>query len=894
MTALAPKQLPLELPPHRNHYLFSGYYLDNRVQERPEWQAADAEAQAALATLTALWQQIRPETRNLNESQTEQQWIQPALDALGHRNSYNVQVSIETSRGTKKPDYIFYPGPEHLKAAQQRGGVFAESDLVPALAVGDAKAWGRSLDVAAKGARTLEQEISANPSVQIDFYIRHTGRPWGILTDGQYWRLYHRDTSKKLDVYYEVDLLALLEAGDLNAFKFFYLFFRRDAFTTGWLQAVLDESHSYERGVSKNLRDQVYEALRELAQGFLDYTPNGLQPTPETLRAIYDNSLIVLYRLLFILYAESRDLLPLKENAAYRESYSLDAIKNRIARDEQQGRRAVPSVASLWAELRGLWTVLNEGNAHLGVPAYNGGLFNPERHPFLEQHRVGDAHLRAAIDGLARVLDPETGRREFVDYRDLEVRHLGSIYEGLLEYNLQVGEDRRVALLTDKGERKATGSYYTPDYIVQYIVEQAVGPLLDALEEQHQPEGSDEGKVNFARAVLNLNVLDPATGSGHFLVAATDFIARRLVEQEVDTTQGLEGEAALNYWRRRVVQSCIYGVDLNPLAIELAKLSLWLNTVARDKPLSFLDHHLRAGNSLVGARVADLGIGGPPQSKKKKPTRKQEREQREALEAGQQSMLEDEVFLSAIRDATGFMEQIEALRSDTLDEVHEAERIYREQVRAHTAKYRALADVWTARHFGLGLDDTLWAGLVQHTLRGGFDLPRYAEAKEQARAVAGQHRFFHWELEFPEVFFNERGQVDEQTSGFDAVIGNPPYVRQEQLSPLKPYFAQTYENVYSGTADLFVYFFGQGLRLLRQDARLSYISSNSWLRANYATSLRAYLRSEITVETLVDLGDNRVFADAPDVYPAIPVVRRTLPPVDYVAQAAILRVLKAY
>ncbi|MCB0257587.1 MAG: class I SAM-dependent DNA methyltransferase, partial [Anaerolineae bacterium] len=480
------------------------------------------------------------------------------------------------------------------------------------------------------GVKTLHQ----HPALQIDFYIRHSGLPWGVLTNGRLWQLYHTDSSKKLDVYYEVDLPALIEAGDAEAFKYFWLFFRREAFTAGsaaagapaWLDLVLAESAAYEQGVSDSLKEQVYEALRALAQGFLDFPGNGLADDEATLKAIHDNSLIVLYRLLFILYAEDRDLLPVHENTTYREGYSLQALKRRIAAEIDRGQPAAPTMSGLWQRLAELWRVIDRGDPYLGVPAYNGGLFKPSNHPFLEQHRVGDLHLRTAIDLLARTRDPKTGAREVVDYRDLEIRHLGSIYEGLLEYQVRVADQPlavrkvkgkevyeaisdshslgkgdspvsedsplsppgrggrssadilpgQVYLVTDKGERKATGSYYTPDYIVQYIVEHTVGPVLEeAAASFLGNDGAAGDPAGLARAVLDVNILDPAMGSGHFLVAAADFTARFLVEKGAEEASRKgegkegkegngEGESQLAYWRRRVAQACIYGVDLNP------------------------------------------------------------------------------------------------------------------------------------------------------------------------------------------------------------------------------------------------------------------------------------------------------------------------------------------
>jgi type I restriction-modification system DNA methylase subunit len=800
------------------------------------------------------------------------EWIRPVLRVLGH--CFAVQVPLKTPLGRRIPDYLFYAD-EAAKLAV-KGEVLTEQALGGAVAVGDAKAWGRSLD---QGSVKAGQQISQNPSLQIDFYIRYTGLAWGLLTNGRLWRLYHHETAKKLDVYYEVDLPALLEQGEEELFNFFYLFFRREAFVSGWLGSILSESRIYAQGVSHNLQGQVYEALRQVAQGFLDFPRNGLTPTPERLKAIYDNSLILLYRLLFTFYAESRHLLPVGENEAYTRRYSLYALMRQVARDLELGMPAVPSMSGLWGQLRQLWQVLDMGNADLDVPAYNGGLFNPAKHPFLEQFEVGDLHLRHAIDLLARTDEPATGRREFVDYRDLEVRHLGSIYEGLLEYQLRLAptSSRGVELLTDKGERKATGSYYTPDYIVQYMVEQTIEPLLRALSERI----SDTNEL--VQAILGLKVLDPAMGSGHFLVAATDFIARYLTEiisyakddsilslslanEMGQETPRAGSESEMAYWRRRVVQSCIYGVDLNPLAVELAKLSLWLATVARDKPLSFLDHHLRCGNSLVGAEVARLMLDAVPSKKRR-------RRKRRKQESAQLSLLSDEMFAATIRDATSFMGQIAALTSDTLLEVRTAEQIYTQQARQATAASRHLADVWTARHFGLTVDESLWQGLSDYVLQRGFEVPQYAHIIKKAQAIATQHRFFHWELEFPEVFFNAQGQLKQQSGGFDAVIGNPPYVRQEALKPFKGFFQARF-NSFHGVADLYIYFFEQGIKRLHQKGRMAYISSGTFARANFAKPFRAWFPSHAQFDTLVDFGENQPFEGAEMVRPSIVVLSK--------------------
>lgn len=917
---------------HRNHYLFSDYYLDHRVAERREWREFDA--RPAFDALSQLWQARRSALINANESQTETDWIRPVLELLDH--FYTTQVPLATPQGGKIPDYILCPDDSTRIAVQTIQGTVSEADLKDALAVADAKAWEQPLDrsLPGSGVKTLHQ----HPALQIDFYIRHSGLAWGVLTNGRLWQLYHKDTSKKLDVYYEVDLPALIEAGDVNAFKYFWLFFRREAFVAGsaapgapaWLDLVLAESAAYEQGISESLKEQVYEALRSLAQGFLDFPGNGLTPDAAILKTIHDNSLIVLYRLLFILYAEDRDLLPVRENTTYRQSYSLQALKRRIATEIDSGTPAAPTMSSLWQRLAELWQVIDKGDPFLGVPAYNGGLFKPANHSFLEDYRVGDLHLRSAIDLLARARDPKTGTREVVDYRDLEIRHLGSIYEGLLEYQVRVaseplvvrkvkgkevyeaingsaavgessvGEDSpltpalsplgrggqskadilpgQVYLVTDKGERKATGSYYTPDYIVQYIVEHTVGPVLN---EAVAPFVNEDGTLSdpggLARAVLDVNVLDPAMGSGHFLVAAADYVARFLVEKGAEE-KGKEGhgngESQLAYWRRRVAQACIYGVDLNPLAVELAKLSLWLATVSKNKPLSFLDHHLRCGNSLIGARVADLPLdAADPSTAQKRKTRKAQAEEVAARAAGQTSMLDDSAFAGSMRAASRFMGDIERLGSETLADVHESERIYVETVRQTTQRARRLADLWTAQHFGLTIAADQWPALAKHVLHGGgIVLPGWAETIAQGERIAAERRFLHWELEFPEVFFDQHGRLQGDAAGFDAVIGNPPYVHSGQLSSIKPYLADAHASVYDGTADLYVYFYHQGIRLLRSGGRMSYIVTNKWLRAGYGEALRGFFEASVEVEEIVDFGHAPIFSDA-DVFPCIVVLK---------------------
>jgi len=861
-------QLPLLTRPHNNRQLFSDHYLDAVLPTRPEWGALAAEAAPVMARIAALFAAFSPSD---NEAQTEQELVRPVLAALGH--TFEVQPALRTPDGTKKPDYVLYRDRAAVDAAKNA----VLDDTVAArgaLAVADAKYWDRPLDVALTG-KGGDPFTNKNPSYQISFYMLYSGLTWGILTNGRRWRLYHAATAHKFDRFYEVDLKALAEGGDVERFLYFYAPFRRaalDAAGSGpTLTSILAASEEYAHTVGEGLKGQVYDAVRLVAQGFLDHAPNGLDAATADLKVVYDSALIVLYRLLFVFYAEARALLPVEESPAYRDSYSLRRIARDVAGKLERGEHLLPGTTTVWARLRDLFGIIDAGSPPLKVATFNGGLFDPARHPFLERHAVGDARLLEALDKLARV-----GGR-FVDYRDLAERHLGTIYEGLLEFHPEPlapgdpewGTGWTMRLVTDKGERRASGSYYTPDWVVQYIVDQAVGPALRAAVVD-QP--TDEARI---AAVLAVNVLDPAMGSGHFPVAATEYIARFLVDQGLLPPGGTGGEADLAYWKRRVAQNCIYGVDLNPLAVELAKLSLWLVTAAKDKPLSFLDHHLRAGNALVGAGLAEVQASAPvPTPTQVRKARQAQRAAELAAAAGQASWLADDAFRRALGGAVGAMATIEGTAGDTITEVKEQERLYAALRADLNRRYERLANLATAARFGVSVDPALWGPLVDYaTGRAAIPLPRIAAWFAASEAQASQHRFFHWELEFPEVFFGPDGAPLTEHAGFDAVIGNPPYVRQEQFAPLKPHLAAVYRGVFDGAADLFVYFYEQGLRLLRPGGDLAFIVANKWLRSGYGEGLRAHIAATATVEQIIDFGHAPIFPDA-DAFPCITVLRK--------------------
>ncbi|MFW5943076.1 MAG: Eco57I restriction-modification methylase domain-containing protein, partial [Chloroflexota bacterium] len=881
-----------------NQYLFSDHYLLNLLPRDPRWGAALAEAEAFLAWVQALYAQEQDHLDDYNETQLEDHWIRPILQRLGH--VWEGQASVPgLGEGVKRPDYVFFPD-EGARAAAV-GAQNTAAYVAEALAVGEAKAWQRSLDKKARGGGpSFDRQ---NPGYQIDYYLRATELEWGILSNGRLWRLVHRDSSQRLTIYYEVDLVELLRGGNAGTMRYFTLFFRQDALRPDaqgrrFLQDALDASNAYAVALEEDMQENVYRALELLMQGFLDLRANDLGP--DDLRRVYDNSLYLLYRFLFILYAESRGLLPL-DREDYREHYSLHDIKNDIA---NHNAPTAPSTTDFWKRVQTLFQIINgddeELNRFLGVPRYNGGLFNPRLHPFLQEKAVGDAYLTGAIDLLSR-RDTEQGK-EFADYRTLGVRQLGSIYEGLLEYQPRLAQEEMVAvkdggqerwlpasekpdgatvtarrkagqvyLVTDRGERKATGSYYTPEYIVRYIVEQTVGPLVEEARGGITDDGpqttdggqrsavggqqSADGGQAFVDAILSLRVLDPAMGSGHFLVYATDYLALALAtEPQVEPPATAEDDVV--YWKRRVVERCIYGVDRNPLAVELAKLSLWLNTVAADRPLSFLDHHLKCGDSLVGAEVEDLGWAPPTVL-----TRKQARELEKVKEAGQMNLLAYRLA-QQLPAVMGRVLEITEAESDSYESVQAKEAADR-TVRQLKEPFEAVADLWVSAYFGNEFDRATYeeARDAVGTPAALMQMP----AVQRARQMAQERRFFHWELAFPEVFYDEAGNELGERAGFDAVVGNPPYFSVDDVwgkrSLAARFLKERYYEIWAGKSDIFYYFIKQGLSLVRQNGFLSFITARYFLESYYAEKLRAYILENARIQRILDFGNNVVFPE---------------------------------
>jgi hypothetical protein len=762
------RQLALALGAFRNRGLFSDHFLAERLVEWPEFAGADV--RPLYEELQALWVAEHDALPSANEAQTEQRFVQPVLTALGF--SYIVQGGLAVAGGRRQPDYALFVSDQGRRSAERLEGAARYGGAV---CVADAKRFGRPLDGRGTG-------LSGDPVAQIVHYVAITRRPWGLLTNGRLWRLYSSRRNLLEGAYYEIDLVALLEADDPGAFRWFGVLLAASAFAAGddgssLLDRILAESQTGAVQVGAALERQVFEAVPGIAAGLL-----GEEERSETTTAAaYDHALVLLYRLLFCLHAEARGLLPV-ENPHYLE-YSLRKQKEELAADRDGGRRFSRHSDDLYNDLRALFRIVDRGDSDIGVSEYNGGLFSSTGYPYFEGRSVPDDLLAPALDALYRV---EGG---FVDYRDLSARHLGTIYERLLDYQL---EDAGGSLsLRPASGRRDSGSYYTPEQVVDRIVERTLDPLLSRRSANVAALGltSDEALDHF----LNLRVLDPAMGSGHFLVAAAGWIATHIA---TDPSYG--GDLSIDELRRRVAERCLYGLDLNPMAVELAQLSLWLATARRNEPLTFLVN-LRVGNALVGADLERLLAGGPT------------------------------IFADRLaRDAQTMLEQMEAIAqrtSETGSDVHEKERL----LEAAASLRRPLEE---------HADESL-----REAFRDGDPQP------------------FHWALEYPEVFLSLDGRPRDD-GGFDAVLGNPPYVRIQAMGrDLAEWCRRHYETA-SGSFDTYVPFIERSVRLLAPGGRLGFIVPNKLTKLDYARSLRELLAGEQLVEEMIDFGDAQVFGGA--------------------------------
>lgn len=507
----------------------------------------------------------------------------------------------------------------------------------------------------------LDKDCAVGSTVKGKYYAAHAMKKasvrkvkWVIVTNGYEWRLLNATGVSPYEHFISVDIQAALEAATPNtATRVFTFIFGADfyKFTEDGslaINAFKDKSDESEENIEDILRSKAESILTGLCYGLKD-NMNKPAFTENDKKKIYEDAIILLYRLLFLGYAEARKLLPVRENDPdYQDSFSklCETAKGYYI---ESRLTEVGDNFDLWERLDSQLRIYVDKN-------YNGGLFSNDDKLILKEYRIANKHLAPCLMELAYIAGKRKDYNQKIEYKDLSVRNLGAIYEGLLEYQLFIADELMVQrkskdkvvyikaaetklknsdknnliqpgeiyLSQDALERKETGAYYTPEDVVDYIVKSTVGKKLEELtielekdlyeirdelsfepvkarrvQLQHEIDARTVDFIN--EKILSLSIIDSAMGSGHFLVNAAYQVSNYIVSiLENNRWENDEINADVTYWRRRVVENCIYGIDINNLSVLLARLSLWLISVTNDKALSFIDHHLKCGNSIVG------------------------------------------------------------------------------------------------------------------------------------------------------------------------------------------------------------------------------------------------------------------------------------------------------
>ena len=741
--------------------------------------------------------------------------------------------------------------------------------------------------------RETAGRLALSPHSRMERLLRHTGVPAGLLVNGEVLRLIsapRRESSGWLD--FRVADMAQTAGRPICAALRLLLCEQRllSVPRPQRLAALLADSRKFQNEVSEKLAEQVLHALYELLRGFqaADDASKG-----ELLRSVlagdpdevYRGLLTVILRLVFLLYAEERDLLP--EAEAFLRFYSLAGLHERLREDAALYPDTMDQRYGAWAQLVALFRMVHDGAdaAGMRLPPRHGVLFDPDRYPFLEGRRAGEVHMRTqriepplvpdgtvfrALEKL-RVLDGER-----ISYRALDVEQIGSVYETMMGFRLETATGRSVAIkshkkqgapttldleallaeaggnrakmieqrtgrkLTDRVKkavsaatnldalhaalqpvidlaatpdlvprgamvlqpseaRRRSGSHYTPRELTAPIVQATLDPIIDRL------RGAD-GKPPRPEAILELKACDHAMGSGAFLVEACRYLGDALLNSwrtygEMPAIPPDENEVI--FAQRVIAQRCLYGVDRNPVAVDLAKMSLWLATLAKDHPLTFIDHALRHGDSLVGL------------------TRKQienfDWDTTKAYESRFRAKLREQVA------------RVAALRQQIRDAdeivTDEKRRALWDEAQRELDQVRLLGDLVAAAFFdGEKPKDRERKRLEYVSAIERQDLAGLRKMLEARRHADPPLVPFHWEVEFPEVFERER-------PGFNAFVGNPPFIggRKVRDTLTDAYFdwLSTIHIEVSGNADLVAHFFRRAFDLLRMGGTFGLIATNT-------------------------------------------------------------------
>jgi hypothetical protein len=743
------------------------------------------------------------EEDEIGTSETRDLWMIPFFRLFGYDLEYNRRAYVIG-------DLSF--------SISHRAG--SEENAPPVHIVGAGQKLGQ---VAASGRPRL------SPHALVQEYLNRSDNVWGIVTNGLTIRLLRDSTYIRRQSYIEFDLQTIMEDQLFEDFAILYRLLHRSRLpktSEDASQCLLEKYRQYtiEQGgrVRENLRDGVTECLKILGNGFLNHPKNielrelisSSDNEQFKKQDFYQQLLRLVYRFLFLLVSEERGLI--SSDSVYINHYSISRLRKLV-----DDYRAYNNYDDLWQSLRVLWKVFGDEKLakYLKASPLNGDLF---KETAFDNFTISNRNLLEALWYLFYYRENNSSPPLKVNYSALDVEELGSVYESLLELEPFIDRSNPQNPKFDFGsgtQRRLTGSYYTPAELVADLVHFALDPVIEERLKNLKTKQEKE------KAILSIKVCDPASGSGHFLLAA----ARRLGKELARIRTGEEepDPEAIRESIRDVISHCIYGVDKNPLAVDLCKVALWLEAHCEGKPLTFLDHHIRCGDSLIGIAGLDALKNGIP-DEAYQPLGKDDRAL--AGQAKKKNAFERKSLLYqheiVIRRLSCFSEKLESILDEPEGTVEELRAKY---TAYHHLKdspdFRRLllaANVWTAAFFQpynsehiplttTHVQDALSRGTLLDSRQNGYLFQTELE-----------YRFFHWALEFVEVFNN---------GGFDVIIGNPPFLGGLKISGAfgiryRNYLKYAYKP-FGGTADLCAAFYRRAFSLLKPGGRLGMVATNT-------------------------------------------------------------------
>lgn len=769
-------------------------------------------------------------------TETRNQWVVPLLTVLGYQPAFSTPEQV----GDRSFDIPFRD---------------RSRDDLPLVVV----SFRDSLDKKPENNRG-----SRSPHALLQEYLNHTEHAYGLVSNGLQLRLL-RDSGRLSRLsYVEFDLQRIMDEQRYTDFALMYRLLhatrmpqRREEASTSFIEQYHQQGLADGERIREDLSKAVEKAIKAFADGFLADPRNAAYAVTlrdqQALDTFYHELLRLIYRLLFLMVIEERHLVyaegwhrdeRLRRLAdIYFKGYSMQRLRQLV----RERHRVLGTKDDLWIQLRQTFRLFEDeqsANA-LGLHALGGELFSPGSLHHLRGLHLRNGSLLGCMLHLTEFERQDTGTRQQVNYGALNVEEFGSVYEGLLEYDPQVlWSDLGSATFNfRKGKGRAeSGSHYTPEELVQPLIKHSLDHLIaERLADPEKFITLDKGetrKPNKAdlqeQALLALKIADVSCGSGHILISA----ARRLAEElaKVRTGEEQPNPTAYRTARRDVIRSCIYGVDKNPLAVELCKVALWLEAHAPGEPLGFLDHHIKCGDAVVGVGrreelergIADEAFKALPGDEKAtaaafRDRNKLERRKRAAEDIQLRAQLEARLG-NEVQEAMAEYRTVLNLPERTPAEVQHKEAAYRQWLQhAGQSHLNALADLQVAQFFlrktTANKDLLLTDADHRQMLAGqkGWTGPRSAKAT----AMGQERRFFHWFLEFPEVF---------EGGGFDCILGNPPYKGGQSLSGAYGHdYCQWLRTAYAptGISDLVAFFLRRIYGLLKPKGFTAFITTNS-------------------------------------------------------------------